>query len=173
MLVESLTGKRAFPQNAAAEVALARLTTSPEIPAEFGYGWRSLLSAMTVRNADERPTALEIVLSAKQLAQPNNAPEATAPLTAPTKRLTAYTAGFRSDQEVISPFLTKAQPAVGLQSGNPRPTTIKTVRMTRPLDDPPASTPSTRPKRMRMRWQLVAATVAPSPIGAFLSHRPV
>ena len=47
VLVEALSGVRAFPQRAPAEAVAARLTASPIISGEWGYGWRSLLTAMT------------------------------------------------------------------------------------------------------------------------------
>ncbi|GAA1741961.1 hypothetical protein GCM10009746_25700 [Microbacterium paludicola] len=60
VLIEALTGRRAFPQTTPIEAAIARLHTPPEVPAGFGYGWRSLLTAMTATDPAERPTALEV-----------------------------------------------------------------------------------------------------------------
>ncbi len=157
VLVEALTGKRAFPQNVAAEVALARLTTSPEIPTEFGFGWTSLLSAMTARNADERPTALEVLLLARQLDEPNNTLDETAPLTAPTKKLNAPIVGLRLDREDMPPIPAEAQSGSGRYGGNVGATVVGTERITRPLDYPPADVHSARPKRAQMRWHPVAA----------------
>jgi serine/threonine protein kinase len=73
VLSEALTGQRAFPQTGTHEAALARLSHDPEIPGSFGYGWKSLLTAMTAREPEERPTALEVVVAAQQLSAPDAA----------------------------------------------------------------------------------------------------
>lgn len=58
-LIEALTGRAAFP-GTVAESLTARLLRDPAIPGGFGYGWRSLLSAMTARDPEQRPTALQV-----------------------------------------------------------------------------------------------------------------
>lgn len=58
VLLECLTGRRAFT-GTVAEVAAARLTADPEIPATVGRPWAALLRRMTSRDASERPTAAE------------------------------------------------------------------------------------------------------------------
>jgi serine/threonine protein kinase len=63
VLLEALTGDRAFPQTGTHEAALARLTRDPDVPGSHGYAWKSLLTAMTARDPAERPTALEVVLA--------------------------------------------------------------------------------------------------------------
>lgn len=73
LLLEALTGLRAFPQIAAHEAALARLTQEPIIPSTVGPGWAALLTAMTAREPSERPTALEVVVAIARL---NSAPSA-------------------------------------------------------------------------------------------------
>lgn len=67
VLLEALTGERAFPQTGAHEAALARLTRDPVIPGSFGYSWRALLTAMTARDPEHRPSALEVVAAASHL----------------------------------------------------------------------------------------------------------
>lgn len=67
VLLEALTGERAFPQTGAHEAALARLTRDPVVPGSFGYAWRALLTAMTARDPDHRPSALEVVVAASRL----------------------------------------------------------------------------------------------------------
>lgn len=71
VLLEALTGQRAFPQTGTHEAALARLTSDPVIPAELGYPWKSLLTAMTGRDPDRRPTALDVVVRATGLVAPD------------------------------------------------------------------------------------------------------
>jgi len=70
VLLESLTGERAYPQSGTHEAALARLTSDPVIPAELGYPWKSLLTAMTARDPEQRPTALDVVVRAAGVAAP-------------------------------------------------------------------------------------------------------
>ncbi|WP_404434599.1 protein kinase [Microbacterium lacus] len=67
LLLEALTGQRAFPQIAAHEAALARLSQEPIIPSTVGPGWAALLSAMTAREPSARPTALEAVVAITRL----------------------------------------------------------------------------------------------------------
>ncbi|WP_345752364.1 serine/threonine-protein kinase [Microbacterium rhizophilus] len=75
VLMEALTGRRAFPQTTPIEAAIARLHTPPEVPAGFGYGWRSLLTAMTAPDPAARPTALEVAERARELTTPDAAPQ--------------------------------------------------------------------------------------------------
>jgi serine/threonine protein kinase len=94
ILLESLTGERAFPQTGTHEAALARLSQDPTIPGSLGYSWKSLLSAMTARDPESRPTALEVVLAAGRIATeaPLEETEATGGLMpAPTMVLPAAT----------------------------------------------------------------------------------
>ncbi|WPO88408.1 protein kinase [Herbiconiux sp. KACC 21604] len=67
VLLEALTGERAFPQTATHETALARLSRDPVVPGSLGYGWKSLLSAMTAREPSARPSALDVVVAAGEL----------------------------------------------------------------------------------------------------------
>jgi hypothetical protein len=67
VLLESLTGQRVFAQPAVHEAALARLTLDPDIPGSLGYGWKSLLTAMTARDPQERPSALEVAAASRSL----------------------------------------------------------------------------------------------------------
>lgn len=55
VLLECLTGRKAFA-GTVAEVAAARVTTDPVVPAELGSTWVALLTEMTRRDADARPT---------------------------------------------------------------------------------------------------------------------
>ena len=58
MLIEALTGKRAFGAALSHEALIARLTVSPTIPDDISGGWRTLLTAMTASTPARRPTAL-------------------------------------------------------------------------------------------------------------------
>ena len=59
VLLESLTGARAFP-GTAIEAVLARLARDPEIPFTIGDPWRTLLTAMTAREPQDRPDAASV-----------------------------------------------------------------------------------------------------------------
>jgi len=56
LLLESLTGAPAYA-GTGIEVALARLTRQPDVPATLPAGWQQLLTAMTARAAADRPSA--------------------------------------------------------------------------------------------------------------------
>ncbi|RUQ97543.1 serine/threonine protein kinase [Labedella endophytica] len=64
VLLESFTRERAFPGNMA-ESLVARVQRDPTIPGDIGYAWKSLLTAMTSRTPEDRPTALEVAASAR------------------------------------------------------------------------------------------------------------
>ncbi len=55
VLLECLTGNREYP-GAAVEVALARLSRPPRVPAHLPAGWAGLLGAMTDSDPARRPT---------------------------------------------------------------------------------------------------------------------
>ena len=62
VLLESLTGQRAYP-GTAIESVLARLARDPEIPPTVGDSWRGLLAAMTARQPEDRPGAASVAAS--------------------------------------------------------------------------------------------------------------
>ncbi len=67
VLIEALSGLRAFPAQTPIEAISVRLSSAPRVPGHWGYGWRSLLTAMTALDPDERPTALEVSRRAREL----------------------------------------------------------------------------------------------------------
>lgn len=67
VLLEALTGQRAFEGGGIAAAA-ARLSRDPDVPADLDQGWRALLSAMTARDAEDRPTATEVATQLRELA---------------------------------------------------------------------------------------------------------
>lgn len=85
VLIESLTGARAFPDAAGVATALARLDAPPQIPAGLDPAWQDLLRDMTRIDPAERPTALDVAIRARALA-------AAAPADAPTEALSAAAA---------------------------------------------------------------------------------
>lgn len=59
VLLEALTGRRAFPGSAVEAIA-ARMTSDPQIPSELGAAWTGLLSRMLDREPAGRPGAAEV-----------------------------------------------------------------------------------------------------------------
>jgi serine/threonine protein kinase len=68
MLLECLTGRRPF-EGTAMEVAMARLSRDPEIPATLPQPWQVLLRAMTARDPAARPTAATVADSVRRIAR--------------------------------------------------------------------------------------------------------
>lgn len=66
VLLESLTRTRAFPGPLMESIS-ARLVSDPPIPGSVGSGWASLLSAMTARAPEARPSALDVAVAARAL----------------------------------------------------------------------------------------------------------
>jgi hypothetical protein len=74
VLLESLTRTRAFPGPLMESVG-ARLVSDPPIPGSVGSGWASLLSAMTARDPEARPSAVDVAVAARALERDNAASE--------------------------------------------------------------------------------------------------
>ncbi|MCS5717596.1 serine/threonine protein kinase [Herbiconiux sp. CPCC 205763] len=176
VLIEALTGERAFPQTGTHEAALARLTRDPVIPGTIGYPWRSLLTAMTSRDPDQRPTALDVVLAAPGLDRVEAIPDATgrlpdtAVITAADTETTADTSAETADTEatadtsVDTTAETEAITAADAGLGSPADTGPTKV-MPHPTDaagapesESPAA-PVARPSRRR-RWPIIVAVIA-------------
>jgi hypothetical protein len=66
LVLEARTGETPFP-GPALESASARLARDPDIPASLGDDWCTLLRAMTAREPDDRPTALDVAVAASSL----------------------------------------------------------------------------------------------------------
>lgn len=93
VLLEALTGRRAFP-GPPVEAAVRRLITSPDLPASLPRAWRDLLQAMTARDPAARPTAEEVATATAAIAagtvQPAPEPaESTVPMATPAAALPA------------------------------------------------------------------------------------
>ena len=59
VLLECVTGRIEFG-GSAVEAAVARLSRDPDIPGYLGHHWQTLLTGMTARDPDQRPTAAEV-----------------------------------------------------------------------------------------------------------------
>lgn len=75
VLLEALTGRKAFAQEGLREAVLARLSQDPVVPSEVGGEWGALLTDMTARDPAHRPTARAVADRARNLQpQPAAAP---------------------------------------------------------------------------------------------------
>lgn len=81
VLLEALTGTPAFVREGRVPTALARLTSSPEIPLSLGPRWTALLSRMTASDPAVRPQAGEVHDAARALLEEaEGSPDAIGPL---------------------------------------------------------------------------------------------
>ena len=106
VLLECLTGHRPF-QGTAMEVAMARLAKAPDVPAELSPGWRSLLSAMTRRDPQDRPSSNDVAESLRLLADDEN-----------SERTIAMMPPARSDSTRVMPPIAAETQAVRSAPGD-------------------------------------------------------
>jgi serine/threonine protein kinase len=85
VLLECLTGEREYP-GSAVEVALARLSRPPRIPADLPDGWPGLLTAMTDRDPAKRPTCAQVAADLHAIVRGGQATTALATPTPLTER---------------------------------------------------------------------------------------
>lgn len=67
VLLEALTGERAFAQTTDIDAILARLVEDPVIPPQVDEGWARLLRRMTDADPAARPTAAQVVREVAEL----------------------------------------------------------------------------------------------------------
>ena len=67
VLIEALTGRRAYPQDSGPAAVMARLHASPDLPPTLARPWRDLLAGMTDADPAVRPTAIEVAVAATRL----------------------------------------------------------------------------------------------------------
>ncbi|CAO1653286.1 serine/threonine-protein kinase [Salinibacterium sp. NYA9b] len=67
VLLEALTGQRAFP-GSAVETIGARLNTPPRVPDGLSAAWRQMLVTMTALDAEQRPLPMDIAVALRALA---------------------------------------------------------------------------------------------------------
>jgi len=84
VLLEALTGERAFPASAPNEALAARHALTVELPDTLPSGWAALLRRMTADDPAARPSAIEVALEARAIAPPRATATATATATQPT-----------------------------------------------------------------------------------------
>ncbi|WP_136057576.1 serine/threonine-protein kinase, partial [Microbacterium sp. K22] len=74
VLLEALTGTRAFPEAEGIGAAMARLIETPEVPATLGAEWSTLLTRMLAADPVDRPHAAEVFAASSRLATSPTAP---------------------------------------------------------------------------------------------------
>ena len=84
VLLEALTGKRAFGQAEGIGAAMARLIEVPEVPRSVGPQWADLLTRMVAIAPEDRPSAAAVFAAASMLASaPAIPPRPPVPVIAP------------------------------------------------------------------------------------------
>jgi len=168
VLLEALSGRRAFAQQTPMEAISVRLTTPPDVPGDWGYGWRSLLTAMTSINPQDRPTALEVSMRGRALDVGDIDPGTTG-LVSPTE------AGAGADARP-SADATKVFPAPPVPP--PLPQRVPPLASTAPTallsgaavaekgDD---AAPRDSGRRSRRRWAIILGAAAVAVVGLVLS----
>jgi serine/threonine protein kinase len=160
VLLETLSGNRAFPHQTPVEAISVRLTTPPEVPGDWGYGWRSLLTAMTAIDPQERPTALEVSQRGRAL-DLDSADPGTTGLLSPG---TGGTAAPERPAADATKLLPAPPPVPPLPPGVPAaPATAPTALLAGPRPAPsPTDAGSREPGRRgsRRRWAIVLAVAA-------------
>lgn len=96
VLLEAISGERAFPDASGIGAVIARLVESPAIPAGLDPEWSDLLRSMTATDPTERPSALDIVHALASGASARAAAPTAAPTTAPTAATAAALAPLAS-----------------------------------------------------------------------------
>ncbi len=97
--VEAMTGRSPFT-GTAAEKLMARLSRDPEMPADLGAGWSTLLRAMTAADPRKRPTAIGAAMTARELESEFDA-AALAPGRRPAHSTTAVTEAMPAPTRVL------------------------------------------------------------------------
>ncbi len=67
LLLETITGDRAFPEASGIGRIMARLVETPEIPVWLGPEWSELIASMIAREPADRPTAAQVACRARSL----------------------------------------------------------------------------------------------------------
>jgi serine/threonine protein kinase len=171
VLLESLTGQRAFP-GTAIEAVLARLARDPEIPHTLANPWRGLLAAMTQRQPADRPDASSVaatLLEPSFLAAPVLEPSFLEPGTEATRLLdTALPATERVEPELLATALLEPEvldPTKLLPAREDRapdrtaPTTVLSASATKAMPEAPSHRPRPRRRRLALLGSAVVAVI--------------
>lgn len=118
VLLEALTGTRAFPEAEGIGAAMARLIETPEVPAALGSEWSTLLTRMLAADPGDRPRASEVFAASSALATASSASSRPAPPAPPRPAVPATVAAMAAAGAVSSPATT---PTLLLPDGAVRP----------------------------------------------------
>lgn len=153
VLIEALTGRRAFAQQTPVEAIAARLSIQPEIPASLGPAWRSLITDMTARDPEQRPTALDVATRARLLDVAPSDPAVTAFAVDPGDAADGGAASVApvSSKGAVSPAPTLMLPTEALTDVPPVP--LEVAPLGTRAEAGQASSP-TRSRRVRL-WLMV------------------
>lgn len=121
VLIECLTGERVFPGDAI-PAAMARLINDPKVPASLSLEWRSLLTAMTARQPENRVDVADAIAQLEWIAA-TELPHEVAPTTAPVSIATAAAAysAAASAAAATSPIAAFSVSSGGVASGRISP----------------------------------------------------
>ncbi|WP_167047407.1 serine/threonine-protein kinase [Salinibacterium sp. ZJ454] len=170
VILECLTGRRAFP-GSALESAAARVTRDPELPASLPDGWENLLTAMTHREPEARPSAGEVAFMLRQLAA---VPVATEVLE-PTRELQAVPMPAHpvtAPTEMMDAANTAGAPAVGTAAAGiaaAAGTATAPALPTQPSVGNTTAPTSARPRPNRRRRALVAGGIGALLVAAVIA----
>lgn len=118
VLLEALTGTRAFPEAEGIGAAMARLIETPEVPASLGVGWTTLLTRMLAADPADRPRASEVFAASSELVTAATASSRPAPPAPPRPAVPATVAAMAAARASSSPATT---PTLLLPAGPVRP----------------------------------------------------
>jgi len=152
VLLESLTGLRAFP-GTAIEAVLARLARDPEIPLTIGDPWRTLLTAMTARHPQDRPDAASV---AATLLEPTFLD---APVPGTERLETEQPNTEQLDPTKLLPAAEEYPPTMVLASAEQLAPTVVLAAPTSNASPPSAVSPATPSTPSRRRIALIGAAV--------------
>ncbi|MBF0670994.1 MAG: serine/threonine protein kinase [Salinibacterium sp.] len=146
VLLEALTGERAFPGTAAESMA-ARIHRDPHVPAGLDPEWTEVLSLMTARDPEQRLTGLDAAERLSQLAS--------RPLTAATEALQPAAS---IDPTLPFPVAEASTPEhVGAAT---KPEHASEATKPERADEKPEARDATRPKQRRRMLLWVAIVAA-------------
>ncbi|RLK47668.1 serine/threonine-protein kinase [Microbacterium telephonicum] len=148
VLLEALTGCRAYPHAEGIGTALARLSAPPELPVSLGPRWTSLLARMTAIDPDMRPAALEVAVAAGDILAGSGVPSVSGSVATAAHTMTA-TAPF--------PLPAPVEPTLAETVPPPLPTTPPEVAAASAATGTASGPLRSRARRVRRRRRLPIA----------------
>ncbi len=152
VLLEALTRTRAFPGPLMESIS-ARLVGDPPIPGAVGHVWGALLSAMTAREPEARPSALEVATAARAIEHELATSDPRAAVGGDATVAVAAVAETALLAETV-PLAAEAVGPTALLS----PTAV--ARLDREIDDRAAGRNRSEDARRRRRRRIVGSVIA-------------